>query len=301
MIGRPAARPVGHVRRRSTTVKRRSAGLTATRAGGALAMIAAALAVYGLASSPVFGLDRLSTSGAALTGEAAVRAALHVPAGTNLVTLDTAKLVARLEALPTVRDADVTAALPGTLAVQLIERRPILAWVVGERRFLVDVDGRIIAELAAEAELPRLRADGSVATRESGAGEGRPLPLLADRRAAGAFLAVGVQLGAVELDAARRLGSLEPSDIGSSAKSLQVSIDDENGFVVHPVKGGWAAIFGFYTPTIRPTALVPGQVRLLRSLLLARGSEVGRIVLASETDGTYIPQPSPSPSPSPSP
>ena len=30
---------------------------------------------------------------------------------------------------------------------------------------------------------------------------------------------------------------------------------------------GWNAIFGFYTPTLRTTDLVPGQVRLLRSLL----------------------------------
>ena len=35
---------------------------------------------------------------------------------------------------------------------------------------------------------------------------------------------------------------------------------------------GWNAIFGFYTPTLRTTELIPGQVRLLRSLLAgARG------------------------------
>ena len=35
--------------------------------------------------------------------------------------------------------------------------------------------------------------------------------------------------------------------------------------------------------------MIPGQVRLLRSLLAGREPEVRRIVLASETTGTYIP------------
>ncbi len=305
MTGRPTARPIGHVRRRSTTVRRRSAGLTATRAGAALAMVAAALAIYGMASSPVFGLDRVATQGAALTDEAALRAALDVPAGTNLVTLDTAALAARLESLPTVRDASVTAALPGTLQVQLGERRPIVAWGVGDRRFLVDVDGRLIAEVAPGDELPRVAGDGTVVTRtsggRSGAAAGDPLPMLVDGRAASASLRVGDRLGSVDLEAARRLGSLAPSDVGSTTNALVVSVDDENGFVVAPADARWHAVFGFYTPTIRSPGIVPDQVRLLRSLLVDREAEVGWIVLASATDGTYVPAPSPSPSPSAAP
>jgi hypothetical protein len=262
-------------------------------------MIATVLAGYGLVSSPVFALDRIATEGATLTDEAALRAALDVPAGTNLVTLDVTALAARLESLPTVRDATVAAALPGTLAVSVAERRPILAWSVGERRFLVDVEGRLIAELATGAGLPRLAPDGSVAT--SAATRGKPLPLLVDKRSTGASLRIGDRLGPVELDAARRLGSLEPSDVGSSAKALTVTVDDANGFVVRSAGGRWAAVFGFYTPTIRAPTLVPGQVRLLRSLLAGREGEVARIVLASETDGTYVPRPSPSPDPSSAP
>lgn len=298
-----SARTTAHVRRGPTTVKRRSAGLTATRAGAALAMVATLLAGYGLVSSPVFGMDRLATDGAALTDDAALRAALDVAPGTNLVTLDVAALAARLETLPTVREATVAAALPGTLAITLAERRPILAWAVGDRRFLVDVDGRLIAELAPGDELPRLAPDGSVVVPGDAPAaaatdaRGVTLPLLIDKRAAGAALEVGDRLGPVELDAARRLGSLEPSDVGSSAKALTVSVDDGSGFIVRPVKGRWAAVFGFYTPTIRAPGIVPGQVRLLRSLLSDQEDEVGRVVLASETDGTYVPRPSPSPSP----
>jgi hypothetical protein len=300
MTGRTVARTAGHVRRRDTTVRRRSAGLTAVRAGAALAMIAAAAAVYGLATSPVFGLDRVSTGGATLTDDAVLQAAIGVPTGTNLVTLDTSELVARLEAIPTVRDAHVTVALPGSLQVQLTERRPILAWAVGERRFLVDVDGRLIAELSSDAAIPALAEDGSVAGAEGATGA-ESLPLLTDRRKGDAGLEVGDRLDAVDLDAARRLGSLRPSDVGTAAASLAVTVDDTNGFVLRPVKGRWSAVFGFYTPTLRSPDIVPGQVRLLRSLLVDRESQVGRVVLASATDGTYVARPSPSPSPVASP
>jgi len=307
MTGRSSVRPRAQIRRRTPSVKRRSAGLTTVRAGALLAMVVAALAAYGLANSPVFGLARVSTTGTALTDDAAVRAALDVPRGANLVTLDTALLATRLEALPTVRSAAVSAALPDTLQIRVAERRPILAWAVGERRFLVDVEGRLIAELAPDDELPRLAPDGSIATRSAGASvgsmspKGSPLPLLTDRRSSGLTLEVGDRLTTILLDAARRIGSVEPSDVGSAMGGLVVSVDDEDGFVLRPAKGGWVAVFGFYTPSLRSPELIPGQVRLLRSLLAAREDEVARIVLASGTDGTYVPRLSPSPSPSPKP
>ena len=49
-------------------------------------------------------------------------------------------------------------------------------------------------------------------------------------------------------------------------------------------------MFGFYTPTLRTTDLIPGQVRLLRSLLYGREAKVGRIILADDRSGTYIPR-----------
>jgi hypothetical protein len=41
-------------------------------------------------------------------------------------------------------------------------------------------------------------------------------------------------------------------------------------------------------------------VRLLRSLLIGREPLVERVILASETDGTYVPRPTPEPTPEPS-
>jgi hypothetical protein len=69
----------------------------------------------------------------------------------------------------------------------------------------------------------------------------------------------------------------------------------------------WNAVFGIYSATIRPTSMIPGQVRLLRSLLAGRETRLGWVILADDQAGTYTakgvrpPSPSMSPSPSPSP
>ena len=73
---------------------------------------------------------------------------------------------------------------------------------------------------------------------------------------------------------------------------------DENGFVIRADPQGWLAIFGLYTPSLRTTELIPGQARLLRSLLIGREPLILRVILASATDGTYVPRATAKPSPS---
>ena len=82
---------------------------------------------------------------------------------------------------------------------------------------------------------------------------------------------------------------------------MRLTVSDQNGFVLRTGQDGWIAIFGFYTPTLRTPELIPGQVRLLRSLLIGREPLVERVILASETDGTYIPKATPLPSATPMP
>ncbi len=72
--GRVRARPAPTVRRASA--RRR---FSPRRALAALAMLGAAIAFYGLAASPAFGVRAVTTSGATLTGDAAVVAALALP------------------------------------------------------------------------------------------------------------------------------------------------------------------------------------------------------------------------------
>lgn len=278
MTGGPAARrtrpPVPT--RRTRPVRRATPALSVARAAAALAMLASAGAIYGVGASSAFEFAHLDVDGALFTDAAAAEDAMGQAHGENLFRLSTEPLETALESLPTVERATVTVQLPGTLRVTLHERVPILAWRVGARRYLADDSGSLFARLG-----------------EDPPAEAADLPVIDDRRAASAGLSIGARLDPQDLDAATRLASLVPSDVGSAARTLAVRVTDEHGFVVRADPQGWLAIFGFYTPSLRTPELIPGQVRLLRSLLIGREPLIARIVLASETDGTYIAKPTP--------
>lgn len=273
-------RPGGHPRR-SARVRRASARLSRVRAGGGLGMLVAAAAIYGVAASPAFGLRPVVVHGLHFTDAAQVTARLGVTEGANLFAVSTELIVARLRELPTVAAADVTVQLPDTLDVEVRERDPILVWTIAARRFLVDRDGVLFAEVG------------------EGSADAAGLPAMTDLRATSASFAVGDRLDPIDLDAATRLETVRPADVGSAAARLAVSVTDENGFVVTAVPGGWSAVFGFYTPSLRRPDLIPGQVRLLHSLLAGREPTVDRVILASDTSGTWIPRSSPAPSATP--
>ena len=288
MSGRPVARrsraPLPARQRRS--VKRASAGLSAVRAGAALAMLVSAAAVYGVGASSAFEYARLQLDGVRFTDPTAVEAAVADARGKNLFLVPTKPLETALEGLPTVEQARVEVRLPGTLAITIEERQPVLIWQAGSSRYLTDAQGSLFAEVtekdAAEtAGLPliddrRLASNGTPGTDEP--------------RSAAAGLGVGSRLDPIDLDAATRLASLEPADVGSTAVSLAVVVTDANGFIVDARPKGWTAVFGFYTMSLRSTEIIPGQVRLLRSLVTGREPLVDRVILASETDGTYTPR-----------
>lgn len=281
---RPGARPGGGVRR-TKPVKRASARiLTPVRAGAALALLIAVGGLYGGMSSDLFVARTTDVSGTTWTSEDAILAALALPEGQNVFTLGTAELERRLGAIPAVAGADVSVALPDRVQVSVAERVALVAWAVGGHRYLVDGDGMLFGEMG--EEIPA----------------GSDVPVVTDRRVQSAGLGIGSRLDGVSLDAALRLASLTPADIGSAADALSVRVDDSNGFVLHAEPADWNAIFGFYTPTLRTTDLIPGQVRLLRSLLLDNDeANVRRVILADERSGTFIPRRTPEPSDSPKP
>ncbi len=247
-------------------------------------MLLTAAAIYGVGASSAFDYRTLEVVGARYTDTSAVEAALAVARGENLFVLSTKPLLAALESLPAVRAAHVDVRLPGALAVSIDERVPVMVWQVGDRRYLADGDGTLFALMPAQPP-PDAAA----------------LPVIDDRRVESINLDVGNSLDPVDLDAATRLASLVPADVGSSAVSLGVSVTDANGFVVATRPSSWSAVFGFYTPSLRTTAMIPDQVRLLRSLLVGREPEVQQVILASGTDGTYTPRATPPGSPSPKP
>jgi hypothetical protein len=270
--------------RRTRPIRRASAGLSVARAGAALALLASAGGIYGVGASPAFEYAHLEVEGAVFTDPAAAADAVADARGMNLFRLSTAPLVSSLESLPAVETATVGVQLPGTLVVHLREKTPVLVWRVGARQYLATSDGELFGRLGEDP--PAVAAD---------------LAIIDDRRAASAGLSVGARLDPQDIDAATRLASLVPADVGSAADELGVRVTDENGFVIRANPQGWIAIFGFYTPSLRTPDLIPGQVRLLRSLLIGREPLIERVVLASETDGTYVPKATPKPSESASP
>jgi hypothetical protein len=163
--------------------------------------------------------------------------------------------------------------------VAVTEREALVVWAISDRRYLVDGDGTAFAEIG--PELPP---------------EAQALPLVLDDRLTSLPLEVGDTLDPVSLDAALRLASLTPADVGSGASELVLRVDDQNGFTMRTRPASWTAVFGFYTPTLRTTELIPGQVRLLRSLLAGREASVSRVVLADDESGTYVPIETPKPS-----
>jgi hypothetical protein len=249
---------------------------TPARAGGLLGMLATGFLFTFVTGPTAFGLRRTDLPDLTWTDPATVTATLQLPAGVNVFQLDTTPLEDALRALPAVADADVSVALPdAALVVHITERQPVLAWQVDQQRFIADGTGTIFAVVSRDVRLP--------------AG----VAVVDDRRlGAGGGLGVGAHLDAIDLDVATRLGSLTPADVGSSASRLSVLVTNEDGFVV-AAAGAWQAVFGFYSPATRSTDMIPGQVRLLRSLLAGQEDNVQRVILASDTKGTYVPRTTP--------
>jgi POTRA domain, FtsQ-type len=250
--------------------------LRPARAAGLLGMLVAGVGLKLLTGAAAFGLTEIDHPTLTWTAADTVLASVQVPTGTNLFQIETAPIEARLAALPAVAVARVSVSLPNALTITIRERVPILAWQIGDGDYLVDDAGVLFAAVDATA---------ASAAR---------IPIVVDRRAASpGGLILGATLDPVDFDAASRLGGIVPADVGSAAATLHVWIDDADGFTMNAGAGTWTAVFGFYSPSVRSTDLIPGQVRLLRSLLADRESSVARIYLASDRSGTYVPKPTP--------
>ena len=267
----PAARPV---RRRGPGLPgwRPRLRLTPPRAAAILGLLLSMGALNGVSATPVFTLTRTELPALRWTTPGDLAAAAATPQGTNLFRLRVAPIERRIEALPGIADATVSVSLPDSLVVQVRERQAILVWAVGDGQFLVDRSGVLFAATSAEAA--------------TAAG----LPTITDSREASAALAVGATLDPVDLDAATRFGSLVPADLGSTARSLIVTISDATGYALGTEPRSWVAIFGLYTPSLRTPAMISNQVRTLRSLIAGREDQIERIILADENGGTYIPR-----------
>jgi len=239
-------------------------------------------------------VGQISVSGTLLLDPDAVIAAANIPIGSSLLAVNLRAAEEAVAALPLVASVRVSAGLPDGIQIRVREKSLLLRWQIGDLVYAVTESGELLGDTTTLNLAPTAAAALAAA------------PLLYDDREGSPLLAVG-QLTATELDVATRLASLTPADLGTGATTLMLRLLSDFGFVVEATGPSieWNAVFGIYSATIRPTSMIPGQVRLLRSLLAGRETRIGWVILADDQAGTYtakgVRPPSPSVSPSPSP
>ncbi len=81
-----------------------------------------------------------------MTPESQVRSVLGVSVGDSLLGFSLEDARARIEKLTWVQHATVERRLPGTVVVQLMERRPFAVWQTQGRFVLIDRAGQVVAE-----------------------------------------------------------------------------------------------------------------------------------------------------------
>lgn len=112
-LGRRLARPAGWVAARARIM-----------GAGLLLAAGAALAVGWLLTSPRFAVSEVAVTGHSRLSPGEIVAASGIGPGTNLFRLDRSAVIARLEALPLVRRAEVVRRYPNHVTLVVEERRP---------------------------------------------------------------------------------------------------------------------------------------------------------------------------------
>ena len=242
-----------------------------------------------LVTSHQFDLNptRVEVSSLVYTQPDLIRQIIDVPTGftPNVFRISTGRMERDLGALPAVAGADVYVTLPDRLVVQVIERTPTFVLATPTGAFVVDVDGYILDDLPL--------ADAA----------SLGLAIVSDLRDEfAADVEVGGRLDEVSLDADLRLAAITPELIGTGYDQLSLTVDDTDGYVVTAEPGGWRAVFGHYTPNLRPVDIFDGQVQCLRARVAAGEEDVAVIYLAplDERCGTFLPRSTPARSASPS-
>ena len=298
-IGSPLARPSsigqGATRGRDGRLSPGAATRLRSLALGAL-LVSALLLPPVAARANLATVSHITVAGASLLDPAAVITAAHIAIGSSLLGADLRAAEQAVAALPLVASVRVTAGLPDTVQIRVREKALLLRWQIGDQVYAVSESGEILGSID---EL-HLAPSATSALADT--------PILFDDRVPSP-LRTGSQLTSIELDAVTRLASLTPADLGTAAPSINLRLVSDFGFVIEAVGPtvAWTAVFGIYSVTIRPTSMIPGQVRLLRSLLAGRETRIGWVILADDQAGTYTdkgvrpPPPSAAPSPSASP
>ena len=108
-----------------------------------LLLVGVAALVYDCASSDRFEVRSVRIQGNVLLSSGEIESVAAVR-GINIFWLNRAQVAARLNGLPLVQRVEVSATLPDTLDIKVIERQPVGFWTSGDQSFLVDSEGVIL-------------------------------------------------------------------------------------------------------------------------------------------------------------
>jgi len=127
---------------------------------------AGAMAVYSMAQGEFaragFGISSINITGQTLTSEAAILKALDIGPTTSTLNFDADAALGRIEAIPSVKSANIRKVYPAGLAVSVVEREPMARWRIGDKTWLVDDNGSpIIADDGSFRSLPLVVGEGA--------------------------------------------------------------------------------------------------------------------------------------------
>lgn len=122
------------------------------RVFSALLLLGSLLALIYAFTNARFTIQQVEVSGADVLDINEVRT-LADAQGQSIWYIDSAALVKKLKRSAYIEDASVRVGLPGTLYLQIVERRPELRWSSGGQHFLVDSSGRVLGAADSSAAI----------------------------------------------------------------------------------------------------------------------------------------------------
>src|ERR1700716_4024915 len=120
----------------------------------AVLLVGTGWVVYDSASSDRFQVRSVRVQGNVLLSRAEVENVAAV-SGVNVFWVDRGQVAARVRALPLVQRAEITATLPDSVVISIVERQPTAFWVSGDRSYLVDREGVILKPVDVETQQAR--------------------------------------------------------------------------------------------------------------------------------------------------
>src|ERR1700716_413430 len=212
----------------------------------AVLLVGTGWVVYDSASSDRFQVRSVRVQGNVLLSRAEVENVAAV-SGVNVFWVDRGQVAARVRAVPLVQRAEITATLPDTVVISVVERQPAAFWVSGDRSYLVDREGVILKPVDVETQQARACAGQPCDPRLA------PLPTVAQLD--GQALTPGDRVCPTALALSSGLPTLLP--VGG-VEPLAFEWSRDFGLEV-PTRDGWRARFNQATDVDR-------QVRTLETI-----------------------------------